>query len=418
MRSALSKYGISLNILETSELLGNVTGGSQRGADYDGLTQVVVQMDTQRAYKHRGGTFNVSGLQLHGTNLSAANLYTLQTASGIEADRATRVWEAWYDQKYLDEDELDIKIGQQSLDQEYMVSQNALLFVNTMFGWAMVPSADLPGGGPAYPLSEIGIRAAYRPNTATNLLLGVYGGSPTPNDFDDSQKANSNGLKFPVNNGVLAIAEAQFIYPALGGMVYGTEEPLPRVFKIGAWYDSEKFQDQRYDTNGLSLANPDGDGIPRTHGGDYSAYATLDQMVYHSDTDYERSLNLFARLMAAPQEDRNLVNYSANLGLVLTDPFRGRDDDETGIGIGFAKVGGGASDLDSDTSFYTNTYFPKQTSETFIEATYKYELAPWCNVQPDLQYVFNPGAGVVNPSDPTHRIGDELVLGTRLNIEF
>ena len=27
-----------------------------------------------------------------------------------------------------------------------MVSQNASYFINTMFGWAMVPSADLPGG--------------------------------------------------------------------------------------------------------------------------------------------------------------------------------------------------------------------------------------------------------------------------------
>ena len=41
-----------------------------------------------------------------------------------------------------------------------MVSQNASYFVNTMFGWPMLPSADLPGGGPAYPLSALGVRAA------------------------------------------------------------------------------------------------------------------------------------------------------------------------------------------------------------------------------------------------------------------
>src|SRR5271170_7307513 len=39
VRTDLSKYGISLNIAETSEVLGNVTGGSKQGADYDGLTQ-------------------------------------------------------------------------------------------------------------------------------------------------------------------------------------------------------------------------------------------------------------------------------------------------------------------------------------------------------------------------------------------
>ena len=86
LRPLLSKYGISLAATETSEVLGNATGGSRRGADYDGLTQMVLQMDTQRAFGLHGGTFNVSGLQIHGRNLSEDNLGTLQTASGIEAD--------------------------------------------------------------------------------------------------------------------------------------------------------------------------------------------------------------------------------------------------------------------------------------------------------------------------------------------
>ena len=56
-------------------------------------------------------------------------------------------------------DQVDIKVGQQSLDQEFMVTQNGSYFVNTMFGWPMLPSADMPGGGPAYPLSALGVRA-------------------------------------------------------------------------------------------------------------------------------------------------------------------------------------------------------------------------------------------------------------------
>jgi porin len=419
VRRKLSKYGVTLNILETSEVLGNAAGGRQKGADYDGLTQVDLQMDTQRAFRHYGGTLNVSALQIHGTNLSADNLLTLQTASGIEADRATRLWEVWYDQKYFEENNLDVKVGQQSLDQEFMVSQNALLFVNTMFGWAMVPSADLPGGGPAYPLSALGIRAAYRPTTATNFLAGVYTGSPTPNNSEDPQKANPNGVSFPTHNGELFIAEAQFIYPALGSLVYaGKSAPLPRIIKFGGWYDTEKFADQRYDISGLSLASPASSGIARSHRGDYSLYGTLDQMVYHSEDDYDRSLNLFARVMAAPQGDRNLVDYSANLGLVLTDPLKSRDDDSTGIGLGYAKVGSGASGLDGDTAAYTSSYNPKRTSELFVEGTYSYEVFPWLRVQPDVQYVFNPGGGIANPNDPSRRVGNELVLGLRANIQL
>jgi porin len=39
-------------------------------------------------------------------------------------------------------------------------------------------------------------------------------------------------------------------------------------------------------------------------------------------------------------------------------------------------------------------------------------------LQPDLQYVFNPGGGVQNPNDPTQRVKNELVLGMRTNIVF
>src|SRR5208283_60753 len=115
----------------------------------------------------------------------AENLYSLQTASGIEADRATRLWELWYQQKFLEEDRLDVRIGQQSLDQEFMVNQNAGLFVNTMFGWPMLPSADLPGGGPAYPLSAPGVRARARPINSLTLLAGVFSGSPVLNNAGD-----------------------------------------------------------------------------------------------------------------------------------------------------------------------------------------------------------------------------------------
>ena len=186
---------------------------------------MVLQLDTQKAFHFYGGTFNVSGLQIHGNNLSADNLYTLQTASGIEADRATRLWELWYQQKFLEEDRLDVKIGQQSLDQEFMVSQNALLFVNTMFGWPMLPSADMPGGGPAYPLSALGVRVRTRPIDSLTFLAGVFNGTPLSNSGE-----NPSGTTFPMNGGALVIAEIQYSYPSLGSMVSADQSHHYRAF--------------------------------------------------------------------------------------------------------------------------------------------------------------------------------------------
>ena len=417
LRPWMSQYGLSLSILETSEVLGNVSGGYQQGADYDGLTQMILQLDTEKAFHFYGGTFNVSALQIHGRNLSADNLGTLQTASGIESDRATRLWELWYDQKFDREGRYDLRIGQQSLDQEFMVSQNALVFVNTMFGWPMVPSADMPGGGPAYPLSAPGVRARVKLADSWTLLAGVFSGSPAPNDNPDSQQANPSGTSFPLNRGALVIGELQYAYPALGGMVYGDQKtPLSRVYKLGFWYDTENFDDQRYDNTGLSLANPASTGVPQTHPGDFSIYAVADQMIWADPDDDDRNLNVFARAMGTPLTDRNLIDFSLNAGLTFNEPIRHRDDDVFGIGMGYTHVSSDAANLDRDTGVFTGAYYPVRGSETFVEVTYRYQLTPWCQLQPDFQYVFNPGGGIANNSGQL--VKDEAVIGLRVNVAF
>jgi porin len=419
LRPFLAQYGISFALQETSEVLGNVTGGLHRGFEYDGLTQMLLQLDTNRAFGWYGGLFNASALQIHGRSLSADNLGTLQTASGIEADRATRLWELWYDQKMLEEDRLSIRVGQQSLDQEFIVSQNASYFVNTMFGWPMVPSADLPGGGPAYPLSALGVRFKARPIDPVTLLVGVFNGSPVPNGvMGDPQQINASGTSFPTNGGALIIAELQYSYPALGSMLYADQnEPLARVYKLGFWYDTEHFADQRFDNTGLSLANPLSTGIPQQHRGNYSIYAVADQLVWVDPEESDRTINLFARAMGTPETNRNLIDFSLNFGMVFHEPFLHRDDDTFGVGMGFAQVSGQAAALDQDTAFYTGAFNPTRSSETFLEVTYQYAVAPWLQLQPDFQYVFNPGGGIANASG-TVRLKDEAVLGVRTNILF
>jgi porin len=421
-RTLLSKYGMTLSLTETSEIFGNVTGGANRSVDYDGLTTADLQLDTSRAFNLAGGTFNASALQIHGQNLSADSLLTLQTASGIEADDGTRLWELWYQQQLLDNDQLDVKIGQQSLDQEFMVSQNALLFCNTMFGWPMVPSADLPGGGPAYPLSALGIRVRAKPTDSLTILAGVFNGSPVINNSfnaGDPQLQNPSGTSFPLNGGVLAIAEIQYAYPANGAMVYADQpQPLSGVVKLGMWYDSLDFPDQHYDSAGNSLASPNTTGIPESHAGDWAIYAVLDQLLWVSPDDPSRTLNFFIRPMGTPVADRNPIDFSINIGATLHDPLPHRPDDTMGIGMGYAKVSSDASALDRDFAAESATFLPVRTAETFIELTYQYQITPWWQIQPDFQYVFNPGGGIVNPNIPGERVQNEAVFGLRTNINF
>jgi porin len=423
LRGLLAQYGISLALSETSEVLGNLTGGVRQGFAYDGLTQMAVQLDTQQAFGWYGGTARASALQIHGRNLSADNLFTLQTASGIEADPGARLWELWYQQKFLEEDRADIKIGQQSLDQEFIVSQNALVFVNTMFGWPMVPSADLPGGGPAYPLSALGVRLRARPNDALTFLAGLFNGSPVltnPTTLDPQQQ-NASGTSFPLNGGALVIGELQYAYPALGQMVYSAAaSALSGTYKVGFWYDSEDFDDLQFDNTGLSLANPVSNGMPLLHHGDYSFYGVIDQMVWRSTEPEEadRTLSVFLRAMGTPQADRNLVVFSMNAGLNFHEPIEHRDDDVFGAAIEYCRLSGAEAAFNQATQFYTGAFTPVRTGETVLELTYQYQLTPAVILQPDFQYVFNPGAGLANPNNPGQRIANEAVIGLRTTLTF
>jgi porin len=424
LRSTLSRYGISLAIQETSEVLGNVAGGVHRGAAYDGLTQAILQLDTQRGFGWYGGLVNVSALQIHGRNLSSDNLQSLQTSSGIEADRSTRLWEAWFDQKMLPEDRLDIKIGQQSVDQEFIFSPNGAYFLNTMFGWPLVPSVDLPGGGPAYPLSDLGVRLRYRPVNPLTILAGVFNGNPSPVNDGDPQRKDASGTSFPLNGGVLAVLELQYTYPALGAMEYpGEGPPLGHTYRLGIWYDTESFSDQRIGTDGLSLASFASNGMPLQHRGDYSIYAVADQMVWRKASDPNRSVSVFGRVMGTPEGDRNLVDFSANGGVVLHEPVTNRPDDTLALGMGYGHLSSQVSAYDRDVAYFAhqadpNAFAPVRTSETFVELTYQYQVHPWWQLQPDIQYVINPGGGIVDPDDPTRHVGNEFVLGLRTNILF
>ena len=173
LRPLLAKYGITFTLFEESEVFGNVSGGFKRGADYDGVTTPTVMLDTSKAFGWTGGMFEVSGLQIHGSNLSAKNLGALQTVSGLEAADSTRLWELWY-QQTLGNTGWDVKVGQQSLDQEFIVSAQSLLFLNTSMGWPLIPSVDLYAGGPAYPLSSLGVRLHGQVVPNVTALLGVF----------------------------------------------------------------------------------------------------------------------------------------------------------------------------------------------------------------------------------------------------
>ena len=213
-------------------------------------------------------------------------------------------------------------------------------------------------GGPAYPLSSLGVRLRGSRGPLTGLI-GVFDDNPpggASNDDDQLRGAEHSGTELNFNTGALVIAELQFglNQPSTGQNVEpgAATSGLPGTYRIGAWYDSAAFPDQRYSTDGLSLANPASNGETHLLRHNFAIYTSDDQQIWH-DAAGVRSLGIFARLMGAPG-DRNFISFSTNLGISLKAPFISRPNDTIGLGYGLAKVSSSDSALDQDTRIYSN----------------------------------------------------------------
>lgn len=416
LRPALATRGVSFGLLETSEGLGNFSGGTRRTAVYEGLTQFSLGIDLDQAVGLQGGTINVSGYQIHGRGLSVTALgNNLNTVSSLETGRGTLLFELWYEQVLFDKT-LAIRVGQLAADQEFIVSQYGALFANHTFGWPTLPSTILPSSGPSYPLAAPGVRVRMQPRQDLTLLAAVFNGDPAGPGPGTPQQRNPDGLAFRVRDGVFAIAEVQFALNQ-GEAAAG----LPGMYKLGGWYHSGVFADQRRTRLGTSLAafgaNAGAAGPnARLRRGNWSVYAIADQLVWRRAETKDQGIGVFARVMGAPG-DRNLVNVYADVGVTYKGALPNRPADTLGLAVGYARISDTASQLDTDARAQDGTT-PVRRHETVLELAYQAQFAPWLQVQPYAQYVFNLNGGVANPMRPARRLGDAAVLAVRTSVTF
>ena len=407
------KNGISFAMSYTSEVWGNVSGGMKRGASYDGVLEPEIDVDLEKLVGWTGASFSVSMLQGHGPSLSNGWVGNIMTMSGsVVTPPATRLYNLWLQQNLFG-DVLSIRAGIMNVDAEFMTNLIGGTFLNTTFTWSSWAGADLPGGGPANPLSAPGVRVRVKPPIDHSYIrAAVFSGDPTGHEGSNSASTGiPSGTVISFNGGVFAIAEAGYEVNQKQD-----DKGPPAAFRLGGFYHSSNhFQDQRFATDGLSLADPLSTGVPLEHHGDWGIYASADGTFYQ--TGDGNSLSGFLRVGTVTPGDRNLISLYADAGLTYSGLIPGRADDTAGIAVGFARIGDHARGLDQDTRFFTgNPLFPVRSQEVVLEVTYKAQLTPWLTMQPDFQYVFNPSGGVLNPDGSPRR--NAVVLGFRSVVTF
>ena len=410
LRTALSDQGIVITSSYTAELFANVQGGLKLGATYDGLFLPQVDVDLDKLMGWHGASFRASMIQGHGPALSQGWVGNLMNVSNLVAiPPATRLYNLWLQQNLFD-DVLSIRAGMMNVDAEFIISQTASVFMNGTFGWPEWSAADLPGGGPAYPLSAPGVRVKLQPAAEGYYLqAAVFSGDPTGHGGSNSPTTPiPNGTVVSFNGGAFVVAEAGYAV----NQAKDAKGP-PLALRLGGWYHtSNRFQDQRFDVLGISLASPASAGVPREHAGNWGLYGIADVTLYQTEGS---SLSAFVRVAGSPG-DRNLVQLYMDAGLAYKGLIPGRSDDTAGIAVGYTRIGANARGLDRDTQFFGNPLFPVRSQEVVLELTYQAQLTPWLLLQPDLQRIFAPGSNVPNPDGSIRR--DALVLGLRSTLTF
>lgn len=403
-RSALADKGVTVGMSWVMEGLGNTSGGMRQGAVYDGFTELYVDFDLEKLAGWKGGSVHVSGYSTQGHGLSAKDIGNLLTVSSIESAPVIWLGEVYLDQKLGDT--LALRIGQLGVDQDFWISDTAGVFVNSTFGWAGINGVNLPNGGNAVPLPTPGVRLRWSPDAAWSVQGAVYNGNPLGGDDN-----NSNGLDFPVNDGVLAIVEASYTSAPKGG--------LSGTYKVGAWYNSESFDNLSTAANGVSLADPTASG-PLRQSGMYSLYAMVDHQLWAKPGADGQGLSGFLRVAVAPEQDRSPVTFYVDAGLAYTGLLPGRPQDILGLGFAYAGMNSSLADLDRATNAFSGVDGPVQDYEAVIELTYQAAVTPWLTVQPFFQYVIHPGGNVPNPdgTDPTQAMGNAAVFGVRSAVVF
>jgi len=413
-KKGLLDLGYNLRLDYFADALGNPTGGVRQGAVYEGILYMVLDADLAKIAGLDGLSFRVNAYQIHGGRLSASNIFNLATVDSIEARPTTRLFELWVEQKFGDLALL--RIGQLAADNQFAVSEfGNSLYINSTFGWPKIFAADLPSTGPNYPLATPGVRLKVTPIDQLALLVGLYDGDPAGAGFTGLEEIKDPaGLNFRLQDPPLLMAEAQYLYNQ-----DKTAQGLAGTIKLGGWHHFGKFDDEHFDVDGKSLADPSSNGLARTHSGDYGVYGVIDQMLWRlPGDDPKKGVGAFAGASWSPS-DRNLINLYAEAGVNFMGLWDKRPDDKFGLAAFFLQLSPNLRELDLEKAFFAKTAFPLRDYELVVELTYQAQIVAGWTVQPDFQYIFHPGGGVIDPLNPfVGRIPDAAVFALRATINF
>lgn len=366
LKEELEQKGVTYAIVYTVDYFANTKGGLQRDDTYLTNLDLTLSLDTAKMGFWKSGEFFLYVLENSGgKKLTGSIVGDLQGVSNIESPRTVRLYELWY-QHHLNE-YFSVLAGFHDYNSEFNVTDYGGLYLNSSFG--VEPDISLGARPSIFPLAAPGIRLKAAPVDAWEFLFAAYDGDP--GDPDESEHVPRSD--FDAEGGVFLAAEATHRFQL---------NDLPGSFKVGAWHNTGEFE------HVVDESSRDGNE---------GFYLLVDQQVF-KEADAQQGLGMFLQL-GTNDPNVNEINWYAGGGVNYRGLIPGRDHDEAGIAIAHARVNEDLADTDE-----------RERVETVIEATYRAEIREFITLQPDVQYILNPGAATDVP--------DAVVVGVRMEISL
>lgn len=350
-----------LGVEYTSDVFVNVSGGLRRDSALLGKLDLHLNVN--------GGQFGLGHVEgfvdlqyVHGGALSDDIVGDAQVVSNIEAVSAIRPLEAWV--QFPLADPLSIKMGLIDLNGDFDVQTVGAYFINSSHGIGPEFSQSGLNGPSIFPTTAGAVVFRLEQgNWKTRLgLFDAVAGDP------DCPRRTRIG--FPGDRGLLAVGELE---RRLGD---------GSAVKLGVW---------GYSTHFDAIGEFEEDGSSRSIRGNKGAYVTIEGRLAETASG---AVDGWLRLGIANSQI-NPMSTAIGGGLTF-----GTDKRRIGLAIARARLGGPAARLESDAA----------AAETNFELTYAHAITSSVTLQPDIQYVVNPGW--------RRDVRNALVFGVRTILSF
>ena len=409
VRNFLDDSGVEFSASYTNNIAGNAVGGNTQSFAYADNFSFGVQLDLEKLVGWQGALLTVSGLDRNGSNLSARNIGNQFTVQQVYGSQTASFYGLVLEQLLLD-DKVGIKLGRLSVGDDFGSSPLYWLYMNNGID-GNPQSLPVNTAFSTYPAAVWGGRLRVDPSPEWFAMAGVYQATHV-NLYE------SHGLDWSMNNsdGVIMVgqvgwtpefskrpvesstpSEGKSIVSgksfAEGKTVRPTATPgmrgLPGHYWFGAYYSPWEFAQF---------------GSSETATNSYGFYWHADQMIWQEEAGSEQGLTLWSAFVFSPQENISKLPFQANAGIVYRGLVPTRDNDITMLGF----VYGEFSDDYADTVVESGAGNPQY--EIALEAGYRFQVSRFAYIQPNLQWIINPGG--------TGNIPNALVLGAQMNVTF